>query len=222
MKYTADLLLRHRFLVLAVLIALTVLFGYHRSQLQVEKESSNMLARDDPELEAYRRFLDRFETEEFFIVTFRTEDVFTPEILGLIQRLTDSIKGIPYVRKVTSLTNVTDVRASGDSIEIGPLIQEIPEDPAALAELRRRALGNEVFLNNVVSRDGKTAAIVATVESVEQDAGFRREITRQVEDIVSKEAGSGVQFYLGGGPIFWRRLAAPFFTGPQTGNHLRY
>jgi hypothetical protein len=95
-----------------------------------------------------------------------TDNVYTPATLEKIKRITAAVEKIGGVESVKSLTNVLDVipdlRGHGAITgvsELPLLIPRIPTDPAGLDALRRKVGGNPIYLN-LVSRDGKGAAIL--------------------------------------------------------------
>ena len=118
----------------------------------------------DDELERYREFRDEFGDDEIIVAGIRVRegDVFHPTILHKIARITAAIEALPEaygVDRVVSLTNVHDVSGRGDMIATGPLIPKIPKRDADVRELRERALANPLFVRNLVSPDGRSAAI---------------------------------------------------------------
>ncbi len=118
----------------------------------------------DDELERYREFRDEFGDDEIIVAGIRVRegDVFHPTMLHKIARITAAIEALPAaygVDRVVSLTNVHDVSGRGDMIAAGLLIPEIPERDADVRELRERALANPLFVRNLVSPDGRSAAI---------------------------------------------------------------
>jgi hypothetical protein len=65
------------------------------------------------------------------------------------------------VRSLSSLLDVTSFRyvEKEDWIEVRPFIEEIPEDPVALADLRARALDDPVYRRTLVADSSRAAAI---------------------------------------------------------------
>ena len=92
---------------------------------------------------------------------------------------------IDGVGNVQSLTNVPDPIA--DLGNPPPLITRIPTDPAALAALRRKVADNPIYLN-VVSRDGKGAAILIFFkDQVGDDEASEKRRDERLEEIIARE-----------------------------------
>lgn len=79
---------------LAVVLSLTALFHHFGKNVAVEYSVDKMLAGDDPERIAFQHFVDHFEFEEFFLVTFESKDIFTPQILSVIEHLSNEMQMI--------------------------------------------------------------------------------------------------------------------------------
>jgi len=62
---------------------------------------------------------------------------------------------------VQSLVNVTTTRGEEDQLIVEELMEDFPEDEAARAVFRERALGDPFYRNQLVSEDGKLMALIA-------------------------------------------------------------
>ena len=123
------------------------------------------------------------------------ENVYTSGTLEKIRRITEKVEKIDGIGNVQSLTNVPYPMA--DLGNPPPLIARIPTEPAALDALRRKVADNPIYLN-VVSRDGKGAAILIFFKDQAGD-GEASEAGRdaRLEQIIARENGPE-QLYLTG------------------------
>jgi len=147
-------------------------------------------------------YREQFESEEFVVLVFKSGDLFTPESLSTIQRLTRGLEGVDSVERVTSLTNVEEIRTMADgAVEVVPLVgEESPVDPRMREALRERVLSNPLYVDNLISGDGTTTAIYGTVN--DRDLATRRRIQEEVEALVQEEkVRSGNRFYISGSVI---------------------
>ena len=148
---------------LALVAIVTVGLCAQIHRVRVDSAMESIFLQDD-ELERYREFRDEFGDDEIIVagIRVRESDVFHPTILHTIARITAAIEALPEeygVDRVVSLTNVHDVSGRGGTIAAGLLIPEIPERDADVRALRERALANPLFVRNLVSPDGRSAAI---------------------------------------------------------------
>ena len=107
----------------------------------VDRSTGRLLIKFDPsengllQDEFYEKMRGLYGNDETIIIAVHVDDVFTVDSLERIKRLTEKLEGEERLglASVVSLTNARGLLASAD---------EIPEDPAALRELRERALAN--------------------------------------------------------------------------------
>ena len=107
--------------------------------LQIDPSTEPLLPRGDPARAVYEEAVRDFGDDEVFVVAMETDDVFTRDNLSALRRVTDGIARLPGVRSVQSLADVIAFRyePEDDWIDVGRFIEDIPEDPAALARAAR-------------------------------------------------------------------------------------
>jgi hydrophobe/amphiphile efflux-3 (HAE3) family protein len=140
-----------------------------------------------------RRFYDYvrrlFGSDETILVALVDDDVFTAENLRNLQRMGERIQAIDGVHHVVSLSNALNIRAEGDDLSIEPFVEDVPDDPVALAEIRRQALENPIYAGNIVSRDGRVAALTIYLMDISEREFFARGIDLQIARIAEEERG---------------------------------
>ena len=196
-------LLRNRALAVGVVLVVSVLAALAARGLRFDNAIDIWLLDDDPELERYRRFLDEFGTDEFVVLAWETEDFLAPSELERIRRLGRSMARLPHVRQVFSLTETVVPDADPDGLTVGHLVDDLPGDSQGLTALRRRVLAHPMLVGRVVAADGRTVAVVAEVEHIEDDFGYKVELSRRIRSIVERErVRTGERAYhLAGGPV---------------------
>jgi predicted RND superfamily exporter protein len=138
------------------------------------------------------------------IVVVESQDVFQPSVLEYLQRLTTALEQVPLFARVRSLTNVQALRGVGDDVVGGPLLASIPDDPAALRDVKRYALGSPLVRRALVSSDGGTTAIFAEmrVPAVFASVSEEREAIAAVHEILKRTpAAKNARASVTGAPI---------------------
>jgi len=206
-------LLEHRITHLLWLIAVSVFFflsiiGVRIGDrqilpgLKVDNSLDVWFQLGDENWQTYKRFQERFENDEFAVVAFEDENVFRPETLRMIAGLTERLEELPYVLEVTSLTNVEHVHAEEGSLVFDDLIPEISEDPLEIQRVKDIALGNPLYADNIVSRNGKVTGLLIRVEKQPRGTNYQREFTDALYDFVDRETESNdVQFHVSGSTV---------------------
>jgi len=193
-------------LVLLLILLLTGFFAFHARHIRLDSSVDSLLPRDDPEKQYYNEVRRIFGSDEIGVIGLVTDNVYTPEVLQKIKRLTDEIRKIPEVRSVISLTNAQDIIKSVAE-EQTLLVPRIPATPAEWEQLKERVAEVPVYLKNLVSPDGRAAAInIAFLDSVTDEEFLRRGINETIQALVDRETGPERLYYTGL-PYFKTHLA---------------
>jgi predicted RND superfamily exporter protein len=130
------------------------------------------------------------------------------QTLGRISDLTSQIQRIPgvIVRDVTSFTTIDDVSVRGAELVARPLLEQVPQSEEDLASFRKKLFENPVFLNRIISPDGKATAIYIPIEPTANG----KEIADRVRTLLPKGA-NGDKFYLAGDPVARDTFGAEMF-----------
>ncbi len=167
--------------------------------LSFDPSANRLLPDGDPDKQFYDATRTLFGNDESMMVVIGRDDVFDAEGLRLLARLTARIRDVEGVRTVTSLASAPDIRSHDGRIEIAPLFDEVPDDPASLAAIRRAALGNPVFRGNLVSADGRTALIQIEFREFSDREFVQRAIDQEIARLVRVEAGDA-EVWITGAP----------------------
>lgn len=115
----------------------------------------------------YQEFRQRFGDEDAVFVVVRAPDLFTREVLGFIDALGRAVAALPVVARVTSLTTIEDIAGTAGGVEVRPLVPDlgVGVGDGALRALRARTLADPFFPGTIVSRDGRTTAILCELRA---------------------------------------------------------
>jgi len=157
----------------------------------------------DPTKLLLDKFRDTFGNEDFVYVLIETRDFFTPDTISLIKELAEDLEEhVPYVKDMKFLGNVEYVEGVEGGIEISDLIEEIPETPEEMKLARERAMNEPLYLDNLISRNGKTAAILLECERYpDEKVDPRKEIPPAVYKILAEPEYANLEVYTVGTPI---------------------
>jgi len=89
------------------------------------------------------------------VVLVKADDVFAPDVLAAVKRLSDGLAALPAVSRVESLTTVKNIKGEGDALDTDPLVETLPRTAAEVERIRADALGNRVLVGNLVARDAR-------------------------------------------------------------------
>lgn len=153
---------------------------------------------NNPDLEFYDDLKTVFGNDEFFIIAFESDDLFSTENLEMLQDITLSLEDLEDVEDVTSLANVNEIFGGEDYFEVRQFIDEIPETPEDREILKQNALQNRLYSNNLISGDGRTAAIVIEPKVIPGDADLRKRVLNATKGVLLPYEERGMIFYIAG------------------------
>lgn len=157
---------RFRFPIVIFVILTAAFFASQIPKLTFNTSNDSFFKKDSPTLLAYNDFREQFGRDEVIVVMVETENLFTFENLSKIKQLHSEIEDtVPSVNDINSLANARVTRGEEGMLIVEDLLEEIPEDPAAIAKLKAYVLSNPVYRNFIISKDG-----TFTILAVETDA----------------------------------------------------
>jgi predicted RND superfamily exporter protein len=196
-----TLIIERKLLVSAVLLGLTLFFGWHAAGIVINSDTEMFLLEND--VRDYSRFLDEFGTDKIIAIAFETEDAFSIENLGLVDSISRELEQLPNVDRVYSLTTAKTIYGEDDTVHFGRLMDAVPSTREALALIEQRASEDPFIPAILLSLDAQSTAIIAEVDHVIQES-YRRnlELVREVRTLLEEHTRrTGKQFYLGGRPV---------------------
>lgn len=232
------LVVRNHWLVLAASGLCLLVMASALPRMRVENSSQSYLHDDHPASIRYEAFGEQFGQDDQILIAITPPDVFEPHFLESLRDLHAVLEAeLPHVTEVNSLVNARRTRGEGDMLIIEDLLDEWPTKPEDFAALRTRVLANPLYLDALISRDGRTTTI--TIEpnlyaSTDDDdpladlaAGFeadedpgrqsrpdylsneeKNELVVALDTVLERHARPGVDIQISGGSIVERRLDA--------------
>ncbi len=187
----AETVIRFRVPIIVCIVALAGVCAYFYNKIPRDMSVEAMVLEDDPDLQSLRKFKDVFGNDEFIILAAKLEDIFTIRVMSEVEALRAKLEDGPRIKQATAFTNVRHVRGGEGAIIVEPLVAEIPEDDAGVAEIRRRAMSETDFINNFYSTDGKTLSILLRLEAFEKGEDSTETRTGQTATACTAAAASG-------------------------------
>jgi len=185
-----------------LVVALTVFFAFQIPKLEIDTAAEGFMVEKDPARKYYEEVKKKFGSDNLTVILIKADDVFTTKVLGVVKRMSDALERIEGVTRVDSLATVKNLKGRDDSLDTDPLIGvQIPTEPVVLKRIREDALGNRVFIGNIVSKDGKATAIVVFTDAKAVGRQFNKRFTDQVEALIKRESEPGLTIYQTGDPL---------------------
>jgi uncharacterized protein len=209
--------------VVAVVLLLTLGLLTRATRLKVEVNPDAQLPQRHPYVQALARLHEIFgEKNLVFIGLFpESGDIYSPEFLGKLARITERIGALPGLVSRTflslSLSKTVDIRGTGEGMVIHPFLDPLPKDRAEALALRQRLLANPQYLGTIIAADGRAAGIIADFDFQAPLDGYP-EIQAAVTHVLEEEEDGSFRAHLSGPAIYvaWlaRYSARMFFFFP--------
>ncbi len=195
MKKFAELVAKYRWFIIFCVCMLTLFFAYSLKDLRINSDFVSYLPESDEAVRLAKYIGSKYGGNLTAIVAIETDDVFKIETLKKIYELTEKLKNVDGVSYVTSLTSIIDIKGTEEGIEIGRLIDVVPENEEDLKKLKEYVLSKNLY-KNIVSRDGKVTLIMCRV----QEGVDKVKVAKEIKKVVENE-GLNEKIYYGGLPF---------------------
>ncbi len=187
-------------LVLAIVLLVSIGFATQFPRIRLDTNPKNMFPPDSPVRVLNAEVEKTFGLYEDMLVVGVVNDagVFNMATLGRIERITNAVSALKGVASmdVTGFTTVTNVSSEAGTLKVAPLMGKAPESEAEIASLKKAVAANPLFLERLISKDGKATAIYIPLEK----GANAREIADWVREITGREKGSE-RYYVAGDPV---------------------
>jgi len=221
----------HRYSVLACCVMIVVALGSFLPQLRAENSSQSYLHSDDPASIEYEEFQRQFGQDDRVLIAIETPEVFDPAFLEKLRALHEELEDVlPHVDEVKSLINIRQTRGEADTLVVEDLMEDWPETPQELEDLRSRVFASPLYVDNVISRDGLVTTVsirpvvyssggdgadsaLGGFDAPEAGTGFdssegvflsedeKRELVEKMWPVVRRHAGPDFELHVVGGAV---------------------
>jgi len=203
-------IVRHRRAVVVTVLVVTGLLATQLRHLHLEIRRRASLPQNHPYVQIQNRISDIFGGEAIAVmgIVANHGDIFTPEILGKIFRITKGLRDTPGIVE-TSLFSIAApyvkaiVTGSDGSMDVHPLMDTPPTTAEAIRQIRTVIEQDRLFHGNLVALDGTATVIVADFDDRITDVA----IAQRIEQIVAPERDETVTVAVAGAPILRAWLA---------------
>ncbi|MGB0639561.1 MAG: MMPL family transporter, partial [Myxococcota bacterium] len=174
---------RRWLLVLVALVTGLSLFG--ASGVGVDNAVEIWFLDDDPSLIAYEDFLETFGNDEVVIIGVHATEGTLIESSGLsrIGAVGDAALGVDGIARVRSIVTEPLVRDVAGALVVAPLIDGGLVGPDQVVQAQR-ALHNDPLVGSLISDDGRTAIVLAEMESMDDIDTARDGILAELQTAV--------------------------------------
>lgn len=167
----ADFVITKRlYIILASLVLLPVILVTGPA-IPFDNSTERYFVAGDPALIEYDNLIELFGDNEYLIVGFEAApgaaDIFTPDTLRDIGRVSDFLEYHEHISQLRSISTFQYIHADGDDLSTDYLIddiEELIENPGAIERVKLILNDEELALDTLITRDFRHTRIAARVE----------------------------------------------------------
>ena len=180
------------------LLALLQIYNPYTGELKVRVDPSEqaLLGLNHEGGEFYQLARRNFGSDETIMVAIDADDVFSPQTIDLVSRLTNRLARVSGVQEVVSLTNALTIRETEYGMDIAPIMARVPETPEEYEVLRREVMASPLIASTLISEGSDATAIIVNFEGT-QDQEFFTQVNTAV-DLIVKEEAQGTHVWITG------------------------
>lgn len=205
MKKFIDSAFKHWQWITAASVVLTIISIYFLSGIKIDNSIETLTIDNDPKLLLLQQMEAEYGGNEFVVISFKGEDIFSPNVLKMIQDITLEIEQIKNIEKVLSLTNAYIVKDSEDGFGLIPLVPEDYLQVQDVEKLKHDVISNALYNRWLYSEDGNTTAIIAWIAPVGKDDAARWKVVSEIQKVIDKKKDQR-EFYIFGIPVYQKDI----------------
>jgi hypothetical protein len=204
-KMIIDFIMRFRKITLAVILGITVVFGYGITKMGFYTQFMELFPQNHPYVQIHKKFMDYFggANVAYLVLEVKDGDIFNQKTLEKIVRIQESVELIPGINpyQIFSLASprVMITREISGGISTGRLMQEVPTNPGDMADFKADVFTNPAY-GLYVSTDLKALRLEASFLEGRLDY---TELFTHFMNIRKNEEDANHKIYLAGEPILY-------------------
>jgi predicted RND superfamily exporter protein len=210
---------RHPYRVMLGALVLVLAGLYGASLTRQDNSLDAYFMENDASYKFYKDYIEEFSSDEVIYLLYDAPGTqygpFDLEVMKKIGALTEALeREVPFTRKVTSLANAEFIEAQGDDIQIRALMSDFPKTQEELLKKRKIALSKPLYVNAIVSPDGKYGAVIVemtrnstdTIDKLRHDPNggdglpnlYPQVPDKKMREILARPEFQGIRFWISG------------------------
>ncbi len=202
--YISDFILKHRFMLLVIIVGLTGFMGYEASKVRLSYELAKILPENDPNYQLYESFKARFgEDGDVLVIGVATDKMFRLPVFNDWYALNRKIKNLDGIKEVVSNANLYEI-VRNDSLkkfDFRPIVAQKPHHQFEIDSIQATISRLPFYRGFIVSEDGMAHLMAVTLDQTKLNDKSRTTLTYQIkEEALAFGKAHGLEIHLSGLP----------------------
>ncbi len=167
LKSYFNLVLKKPLLVVFVLITISALLFTQLGEFELDASSDSLVLENDADLRYYREVMANYKSNDYLVISYSTsEDLLNDLQLRHLKSLRDELRKLDLIANVTTILDVPLFRSPPLSLmELKDKFITLEKGNADRELARKEFKSSPIYSNNLMSKDGKTTALLLTMKS---------------------------------------------------------
>jgi len=170
-KRIADVgmkIVKNKVWVILALLVVVGISGAGLSSMRMDNSMEGLLPQNSPAVADNEAFEEIFGKRDIVFVLVESDDIFSHETFAYIDNVSrDLEENLPFATDVVSLTQMSYIDLVDDTLRIENLLQDgVPQDPAALADIRSKVMGRPSLVDMLITADEKATGIFIIIDDL--------------------------------------------------------
>jgi uncharacterized protein len=215
----ATWVVTHRVAVIVTILAITALLVTRIGTLQLDNNPDSWAPQKHAYVATTKLLKEVFGGANVVVIgiTPRHGDIYQPEVLAKIKRIQEGLEQIPHAvrHNIVSLAarKVKHIKGGPEGMAVRQMLDTLPQTPAEVETLKAAVASMPIYINSLVSRDGRSAAIVADFKQDETIPNFVA-MLEQMRTVAERERDATVDIHYGGTPVIGEAADLQFMKMP--------
>ena len=190
--------LKYRYIILAILLVFSVVSFSGLKNFKMDSNEEDWFGDWEAVKINQDRFEDIFGNDDALMILVEAEDVFAPDVLDAIDRLSSRlVTEVPFADEVTSLTTISISKGTEDGFNVeNPFEDGIPSDGGELKEKKDFILSRDSLVNNLVSDDAKETWIILSLTPYENISDDQITMAKAARDVIFSDEFKSTSYTL--------------------------
>ena len=171
---------------IGIVLVAVVGFTTAISNLSMETDFREFMSKDDPVIKLMDEAEERYgRAFGVFVMVVNESGIFNEETLSKIRLMEEGFEAITGVKSVSSPLSSQVITGTETSLNVQKAAPrgEVPDTPEEMVTFREQIMGSPMLRDNVVSSDGKAAAISIELKLGANEAAITDEIVQIIEPL---------------------------------------
>ncbi len=198
----ADIILALRWPICLLFLLSTIFLVMALPALKIDPSIESLFEKKSDDYKFYQEFRKNFGSDSLVAIAIDSPTGYlTYENLRWTRALTTVLSSDARVDRVVSLTNAMDIRHRLIGVKVEPVIAGVLEKQKSFSKFRKEVLSNPFVQGNLLSKDGKTGAILVRLKSKPDNSNFLKGYVGELRYLLKHFPWPNAKFHMAGSPV---------------------